>query len=460
MNQDYYNLTPQKGKNTLAQRTTTSTCLHSPIQELYSNSVNPWKTPKSLLKSNQSEKSPDNNQKSPYSDRYIPFRQDDIARNLFNIQPFETESNSYQELLSENMLQIQGDENILQFAKKQEQPKQQKQLEPKRKIENCPIKVLDAPGLEDDFYQDTLHWGHNNMIAVGLQRSVFVYNVSTQKVSKLAPQQSVTQDQAYYTAVQWNTNAGLLAIGCFDGFLNFYDINKMSLYQKHQFSKKRISCITWQNPNIFAYGCKDKTIVLGDIRTPLVRQVVYENHSQEVCGITFDTNEYQLASGGNDNKVCIWQMRGTQPLALEINSHKAAVRALAWNPYSSGILATGGGNNDKTIKIHNTLSNTLLSSNQVDSQVCKLRYSRSVNELVSTHGYEKNLINIWSIKNHSLKKSHQLEGHLERVLYLSASPDETTILTGSGDETIKFWKVFPTMQNNSNSQLFQMSDIR
>jgi cell division cycle 20-like protein 1 (cofactor of APC complex) len=36
-----------------------------------------------------------------------------------------------------------------------------------------------------------------------------------------------------------------------------------------------------------------------------------------------------------------------------------------------------------------------------------------------------------------------MQGHENRVLYLAASPDEQTIATGSGDETLKFWKIFP-----------------
>lgn len=115
-------------------------------------------------------------------------------------------------------------------------------------------------------------------------------------------------------------------------------------------------------------------------------------------------------SVSNENRYASW----------EIKSHKAAVRALSWNPHSSGILATGGGNNDKTIKVHSSLTNQQLQNVQVDSQVCKLRYSRAVNELVSTHGYEKNLICIWS--SPTMKKLYQLEGHSERVLYLSGSP--------------------------------------
>ena len=44
-----------------------------------------------------------------------------------------------------------------------------------------------------------------------------------------------------------------------------------------------------------------------------------------------------------------------------------------------------------------------------------------------------------------------LYGHSYRVLYLALSPDGESIVTGSGDETLRFWKVFPTAKNSSGS---------
>lgn len=37
-----------------------------------------------------------------------------------------------------------------------------------------------------------------------------------------------------------------------------------------------------------------------------------------------------------------------------------------------------------------------------------------------------------------------LTGHSYRVLYLAMSPDGSTIVTGAGDETLRFWNIFPS----------------
>jgi cell division cycle 20-like protein 1 (cofactor of APC complex) len=42
-----------------------------------------------------------------------------------------------------------------------------------------------------------------------------------------------------------------------------------------------------------------------------------------------------------------------------------------------------------------------------------------------------------------MSKLATLTGHTQRVLYLAISPDGRTIVTGAGDETLRFWNVFP-----------------
>ena len=48
-----------------------------------------------------------------------------------------------------------------------------------------------------------------------------------------------------------------------------------------------------------------------------------------------------------------------------------------------------------------------------------------------------------------MKKVATLMGHTYRVLYLAMSPDGSTIVTGAGDETLRFWNVFPAVEKES-----------
>ena len=42
-----------------------------------------------------------------------------------------------------------------------------------------------------------------------------------------------------------------------------------------------------------------------------------------------------------------------------------------------------------------------------------------------------------------MRKVATLTGHTYRVLYLALSPDGSTAVTGAGDETLRFWQIFP-----------------
>lgn len=65
---------------------------------------------------------------------------------------------------------------------------------------------------------------------------------------------------------------------------------------------------------------------------------------------------------------------------------------------------------------------------------------------VSTHGYSQNQILVW--KYPSLAQMAKLTGHTYRVLYLAMSPDGEAIVTGAGDETLRFWNVFNKTHSN------------
>ncbi len=128
-------------------------------------------------------------------------------------------------------------------------------------------------------------------------------------------------------------------------------------------------------------------------------------HKQEVCGLRWNgesgPQSAVLASGGNDNKVCIWDLRGSKRPGLrsatasgsnsganssaagiavggeegndapiwKFHEHTAAVKALAWDPHVSGVLATGGGTADKHIRFWNVANGSMLSELDTGSQV-------------------------------------------------------------------------------------------
>lgn len=95
-------------------------------------------------------------------------------------------------------------------------------------------------------------------------------------------------------------------------------------------------------------------------------------HEQEVCGLKWSPNGQQLASGGNDNLLHIWAAGSAtnQAPTSRLTAHCAAVKALAWCPFQSNLLASGGGTADRCIRFWNSHTGAQLNSIDTNSQVC------------------------------------------------------------------------------------------
>ena len=158
-----------------------------------------------------------------------------------------------------------------------------------------------------------------------------------------------------------------------------------------------------------------------------------------MCGLKWSPNGQQLASGGNDNLLHIWDASNDRP-THRITSHQAAVKALAWCPFQSNLLASGGGTADRCIKFTNTHTGAVLNSIDTASQVCALQWSRHEREILSSHGFSQNQLCLW--KYPSMVKVAEFTGHTSRVLHMAQSPDGTTVVSAAADETLRFWRVF------------------
>ena len=321
----------------------------------------------------------------------------------------------------------------------------------RRKIGKSPFKVLDAPGLQDDFYLNLVDWSKSNVLAVGLTSCVYLWGACTSKVTKLCALPAVGDS---VTSVAWNNNSTTLAVGTDSGDVQIWDPAVQKLIRTYEGHSARVGTLAW-NGQILATASRDRNILLRDLRSPSSYFSKLKGHTQEVCGLKWSYDNVQLASGGNDNTLMIWSARrATAPVFKKLTDHCAAVKAIAWSPHQHGLLASGGGTADRSIRFWNSLSNTSLNVIDTGSQVCNLMWSSNVNEIVSTHGYSMNQVIVW--KYPSMKKVATLTGHTYRVLYLAMSPDGSSIVTGAGDETLRFWNIFPGAKKGgpvSSSQL-------
>lgn len=211
--------------------------------------------------------------------------------------------------------------------------------------------------------------------------------------------------------MQWGS---IVAVGTDEGNVQLWDAGKCQFIRQMTGHALRVASLAWAG-NMLASGSRDRHIFLRDSRAPEPVAADWHGHRQEVCGLQFSPDEQILASGGNDNKIFLWQMGKREPLHRFVE-HQAGVKGLAWSPHQHGLLASGGGTNDQCIRFWNTLTGQPLQWLNTGSQVCNLLWSRTSNELVSTHGYSRNEVVVWQYP--SMSQLANLVGHTHRVLYL------------------------------------------
>ncbi|KRF98128.1 uncharacterized protein Dwil_GK27017 [Drosophila willistoni] len=309
-------------------------------------------------------------------------------------------------------------------------------LQPNRKVPKLPYKILDAPEMQDNYYLNLIDWSSQDLLGVGLGCSVYLWNAKTSKVTRLC---DLNRQNNLITSVAWHDGGRQLAVGTQNGCVSVWDAERQKEVLKMSGHSKRIGALAWRGHSLTT-GSGDGHILQRDTRlnpSDITRDL--RGHRHEVCGLQWSPSGKYLASGGNDCRVVIWTPNHKEPL-YRFTDHKAAVKALSWSPHKSGLLGSGGGSADGCLRFWNVPTGQLIECIDTGSSITNLAWSQNSQELVTTHGHGYPQIVAWSYP--SMKQMVRLSGHGLRVVYLTVSSDNETIVTGSGDETLRFWNVF------------------
>lgn len=321
---------------------------------------------------------------------------------------------------------------------------QGKPTKPRRHIPQTSERTLDAPDIVDDYYLNLLDWGSSNVLSIALGSTVYLWDASEGSTSELV---TIDDEVGPVTSVKWAPDGRHIAVGLNNSDVQLWDSTANRLLRTlrggHQ---SRVGALDWNN-HILTTGGMDGMIFNNDVRVRSHIVETYRGHSQEVCGLKWSASGRQLASGGNDNLLYIWDKSSTATSPTtqwlhRFEDHRAAVKALAWCPFQANLLASGGGGGDRSIKFWNTHTGACVNSVDTGSQVCALLWNKNERELLSSHGFTQNQLTLW--KYPSMVKMAELTGHTSRVLFMAQSPDGCTVATAAGDETLRFWNVFGT----------------
>jgi cell division cycle protein 20 (cofactor of APC complex) len=305
----------------------------------------------------------------------------------------------------------------------------------RRRVLTAPERVLDAPGLVDDYYLNLLDWSSGNQVAIGLERNVYVWSAESGSVSSLLE----CPEDTYISSVKWSGDGAYVAAGLGTGEVQIWDVEDGTKLRSMHGHDTRVSAMGW-NKHLLSTGARSGLVFNHDVRIAQHKVAELVSHTSEVCGLEWRADGAQLATGGNDNLVSIWDARSLNAPKFQKTNHKAAIKALSWCPWQSNLLATGGGSHDRMIHFWNTTSGARVNSIDTGSQVTSLRWSSGYKEIVSSSGFPDNSLSIWSYP--TLVKNVEIPAHESRVLHSALSPDGQMLATAAADESLKFWKIF------------------
>ncbi|XXG59503.1 hypothetical protein AAC387_Pa04g1576 [Persea americana] len=307
-------------------------------------------------------------------------------------------------------------------------------------------RTLDLLEMIDDYCLNLLDWRSNNIVAIALGNTVHSWDASNGSTSVLL---ITDQENGTITRISWAPNGRHIAIGMTSSIVEIWDTTvNQKLRTLQGGHRSRVGSLSWNNDILSTEG-KDALIINNDVRIRSHIMQTYSGRHEEVCGLKWSSSGRQLASGGNDNLLHIWDLAiaslncPTQWIH-RFEDHVATLKALAWSPFQSNLLASGGGSGDRCIKFWNTNTGACLNSVDTGSQACSLLWSKNGRELLSSHGFTKNQLTLW--KYPSMAKITDLTGHTSRVLFMAQSPNGCTVASAGADEFLKFWNVFGSLE--------------
>ncbi|KAI1823913.1 WD40-repeat-containing domain protein [Xylaria intraflava] len=410
-------------------------------------------------------------------------------------------------------------------------------------LPNAPFKVLDAPGLRDDFYCSIMDYSSScNTLAVGLGNLLYGWSEAT-GVTLL---NAGAKDGSWLTSVAFSSPKGgksILAFGRSNGALSLMSLFDSLMPRFEAQQPAPVACLCWRptvtmRPTLNTHnpGVKVATedlLVSDEMGDEVVREnwpgsmtlmVRIKVHSQQICGLAWSPTGTDFATGGNDNLCCLFQVdkvletgnessktdasaststsasgtsqtgslcstgRGSGVVPPSVGEepdyysmprrlvrylpvgsekhrwrHAAAVKAIAFCPWREGLIATGGGSNDKCIHFYHTTSGAALATISVAAQVTSLIWSKTRREIAATFGYAQPdhpyRIAVFSWPDCRQVAAVPWEGE-HRALYAVAYPggpsdtyrtkerlksrtaEEGCIVVASSDESVKFHEVW------------------
>lgn len=224
-------------------------------------------------------------------------------------------------------------------------------------------------------------------------------------------------------------DAQLLAVGGSAG-LWIYDAHTLELRQQLQGHTALVSALAWSpDSQQLASGSWDQTLRLWNVETG--EQIGEISHRDQIIALAWSPDGTTLASATWGSQILLWDAITTNSLG-ELSGHRESVTHLAFSP-DGNLLASASPDSVRLWQVEQQQEVTLLIDNP--NEWGNLHWSTNGAYLLLT-SLQDSTMQVW---NAAGAEQFVLTGMEYGVYDAVWSPDNTQLITSSGDGTIRLW---------------------
>jgi len=219
-----------------------------------------------------------------------------------------------------------------------------------------PEKRLDLPKLWDNFYTHLIDWSAKDCMAVALRNKVYLLDGADGGHRRLC----ALEDDQLVSVVSFSPTGKRLAVVSLTGVhqppivtvfagsevvrdLGHFEMASLPKAKasvgcrphkpRHFSSLSQVGAVSWNSDDGLTLGSRDASIRHLDLRMPETQMawVTPKAHEGEVCALQWSPDRRVLASGGNDNRVKLWDARRTdKPSLILVGTAQAALGLISF----------------------------------------------------------------------------------------------------------------------------------